>query len=91
MTFVDPKGLRNLEGPDDPKIRFYNTIKEIEARLADPTVTLNSFIVSNTPFNDVGWWDGGISKEQLRKCHVLFQREDKSTYIQTLLNGISSV
>jgi len=28
----------NLEGPDDPKIRFYQTIKELERRLADPNV-----------------------------------------------------
>lgn len=54
VTFVDPKGIRNLEGPDDPKIRFYKTIKEIETRFADPSVTLNSFIISNTPYKDVG-------------------------------------
>ena len=30
VSFVDPKGIRNLEGPNDPKIRFYRTIKEIE-------------------------------------------------------------
>ena len=34
-SFVDPKGIRNL-GPEDPKIRFYETIKEIEQRLGDP-------------------------------------------------------
>ncbi|RPI99997.1 MAG: DEAD/DEAH box helicase, partial [Deltaproteobacteria bacterium] len=32
VTFVDPKGIRNHEGPDDPKIRFHKSIKEIEAR-----------------------------------------------------------
>jgi len=48
VVFVDPKGVRNL-APTDPKIKFYKTIKEIEARLGDPKVLLNSFIVSNTP------------------------------------------
>jgi hypothetical protein len=90
VTFVDPKGIRNLEGPDDPKIRFYKSIKEIETRLADPSVILNSFIISNTPYKDVGWWDGGMSKADLEKCHVLFQREDKGTYIKSLLTGIAT-
>ena len=48
VIFVDPKGIRNL-GPTDPKIQFYETIKEIEHRLGDDNVPLESFIVSNTP------------------------------------------
>lgn len=61
INFIDPKGLRNLKGPDDPKIAFYRTIKSIEADLRgqDPAVTLNSFIISNTRLPEVGWWDGG--------------------------------
>ena len=35
IAFVDPKGIRNL-GATDPKIQFYETVKEIEQRLADP-------------------------------------------------------
>jgi hypothetical protein len=88
VTFVDPKGIRNLEGPDDPKIRFFKTIKEIEGRLGDPQITLNSFIVSNTPYRQVAWWDGEITKQQLEKCNVLFQKEDKDTYITTLLTKV---
>ncbi len=86
VNFVDPKGIRNLEGPDDPKIRFYQTIKEIEARLADPSVILNSFIISNTPLKDVGWWDKGMTREEFEKRHVLFQREDKEGYVRKLLD-----
>ena len=41
VSFIDPKGIRNLEGENDPKIKFYQTIKEIEERLADPNVELN--------------------------------------------------
>ena len=48
VIFVDPKGIRNL-GRDDLKIQFHETIKEIEQRLGDPAVRLQSFIVSNTP------------------------------------------
>ena len=44
VIFVDPKGIRNL-GPTDPKIQFHETIKEIEQRLGDPAVRLQSFKV----------------------------------------------
>ena len=30
INFIDPKGLRNRKGIDDPKIAFYKTIKSIE-------------------------------------------------------------
>ena len=90
VTFVDPKGLRNLEGPNDPKIRFYKTIKELEQRLADPNVVLNSFIVSNTPFQQISWWSDDLTKQELGESHVLFQIEDRKTYIQKLLSVATS-
>jgi hypothetical protein len=90
VTFVDPKGIRNLEGPDDPKIRFYRTIKELEARLGDPNVILNSFIISNTPFQQVRWWTEDLSKDEFTKAHVLFQKEDRNTYIKHLLETAAS-
>jgi hypothetical protein len=90
VTFVDPKGIRNLEGPDDPKIRFYRTIKEIEQRLGDPNVILNSFIISNTPFKEVRWWTEDLSKDEFTKAHVLFQKEERETYIERLLSTASS-
>lgn len=86
ITFIDPKGLRNLDGPNDPKIRFYATIKELEQELGDPQVTLNSFIISSTPLGELSWWSNGMTKADFEKRHVLFQNEDKDTYIQKLLN-----
>lgn len=85
INFIDPKGLRNLRGPDDPKIAFYSTIKKIEADLKkqDPLVTLNSFIVSNTRLSEIDWWDGRMTKEKLEEQHVFFQNDDK--YIEKLL------
>ncbi|MBL7177242.1 MAG: DEAD/DEAH box helicase family protein [Desulfobacteraceae bacterium] len=87
INFIDPKGLRNLKGPDDPKIAFYKTIKTIENDLQaqDPTITLNSFIISVTRLPEVSWWDGGMTKEKFEKCHVLFQQEEKGTYIGKMM------
>ena len=84
ISFVDPKGIRNL-GFTDPKIQFFETIKHIEVRLADPIVTLNSFIISNTPSHvmELQW---AVDKADMTARNILFQDEDKDTYIPTLLS-----
>ena len=85
VIFVDPKGIRNL-GPNDPKIQFCETIKEIEKRLGDPTVSLQSFIVSNTPATTMRkLWD--MDKSEIQERNVLFQEEDKDTYVGKMLNA----
>lgn len=43
------------------------------------------FVVSNTRLPEVGWWDGGMTKEQFEERHVLFQQEDKGSYIEKML------
>lgn len=83
ITFVDPKGVFNVP-LEDPKIAFYKTIKEIEARLGDPAVTLDSYIISTTP-SHVMRKHWRIEKSEMLKRHVIFQEEDKPTYIGTLL------
>ena len=88
ISFIDPKGLRNVKGAGDPKITFYAKIKEIEERLRsqDPMVTLNSFIISTTLLSEINWWSGGMTKEQFAERHVLFRQEDKDTYIKKILH-----
>ena len=92
ISFIDPKGLRNLRGADDPKISFHKTIKTVEEdlRAQDPAVTLNSFIISNTRLTEVSWWDGGMTKEQFEQRHVLFQQEDRATYIGKMLAMVAA-
>jgi hypothetical protein len=85
VSFIDPKGLRNLEGPQDPKIRFHVTIKDLERQLGDPAVVLNSFVLSSTRVPEVAWWDEGMTKDDFEERNVLFQREDRATYIEKLL------
>ena len=88
VTFVDPKGIRNL-GPRDPKIQFYKIIKEIEQRLGDPAVRLESFIVSNTPSTTMRpLWD--MEKSEMQRRHVLFQKEDRDSYVGTMLKWVTT-
>ena len=89
ISFVDPKGIRNLDGADDPKISFFQTIKTLEKRLADPNVILNSFIIANTRYEQVDHWRDTTGKPMTKAVfearHVVFQNEDKAGYIGKLL------
>ena len=87
IIFVDPKGVRHL-GHADLKIQFHETIKDIEKRLDDPDVRLESFIVSNTPSVTMcAHWR--MTKNEMQKRHILFQEEDKDSYVATILGATS--
>ncbi len=80
ITFIEPHGLHH-EGPGSDKILFHARIKDVEKRLGDPAVVLNSFILSWTPSYLLKW---GISKEEMETMHVLFMKEDRDHYLDKL-------
>jgi len=59
-------------------------VKEIEQLLGDRKVVLDSFIVSNTP-SHVMRKQWGIEKPEMTKRHIVFQDEDRDSYIQSVL------
>ena len=83
IAFIDPKGLVRVDA-DHPKVRLGTQIKEIEERLADPNIRLDSFILSVTPSETVSrsW---RMSKAEMQNRHVLFMEEDRRTYIGAIL------
>jgi hypothetical protein len=86
IAFIDPKGIRNI-GFNDPKIQFYRTIKDIERRLGDPSITLSSFIISNTPSHTMRLlW--AVEKMAMDSRNILFQDEDKSSYVREMIDRI---
>ena len=88
IVFIDPKGIRNI-GFNDPKIQFFQTIKDIERRLGEPSVTLSSFIISNTPSHVIRLlWT--VDKKSMEARNILFQEEDKGTYIRTMLERVTA-
>ncbi len=90
VSFIDPKGLRHVHGLDDPKISFHKKIKEIESSLNDPDITLNSFIVSNTYFNEIKWWSNDEPEQTFADHHVLFQKDNRDGYIGEILKVIGA-
>ncbi|HXE75507.1 MAG TPA: DEAD/DEAH box helicase family protein [Candidatus Xenobia bacterium] len=88
VSFVDPKGIRNLQGANDPKIRFHEKIKELEQRLGDPKVILNSFVISVTPFKQVGWWEGGMTEKDFEHHHIFFRDAEKRSHLETMFRKL---
>jgi len=84
ITFIEPHGLLH-EGPGSEKVLFYQRIKEIEQRLGDPDVILNSFIVSWTRYSDLRW---NISQQGLEDKYVLFMNDDQDRYIDKLFERL---
>ena len=68
VTFIEPHGLIH-EGPGSEKILFSQRIKDVETRLNDPDVILNSFILSWTRYSQLRW---NNTQQELEDRHILF-------------------
>ena len=89
IVFIDPKGIRNLE-PDDPKVEFHRSVKDIERRITPPegwTITMEAFIISSTAEQAISrkW---RLTAAELESRNVLFQAESGWSYLHRLIPGI---
>lgn len=97
VIFIDPKGLRNHK-PEDSKVKFYQTIKEIEADLrkqnpVNNSIELHAFLVSETHSSElISQWrdDNGspVTRELLESWNILFRDEDQAGYISKLVSKV---
>lgn len=73
IIFIDPKGLQHTKGLDDQKIKLSDDVKDLENALGVKNITLESFIISQTPYDKLV--EGRTSpepKEEYINKHVLF-------------------
>lgn len=87
ITFADPKGIRN-HSITDGKLQFYRHIKELEEKMGGTSVILNAFTISNSYYSDLLDTGTKLSKEEMEEQHILFQKDDKETYISKMFNKI---
>lgn len=87
VTFIEPHGLLH-EGPASEKLLFHERIKEVEKRLNDPNVILNSFILSWTRYPQLKW---GNSQTELENKNVLFMKDDRDRYIDKLFTKLRGI
>lgn len=78
LNFVDPKGIRQMD-LHDPKLGLYKEVKELETKIADPNLVLNSFILSITKLKD--WVNMELTAEELAERHILFM---ENNYLQQM-------
>ncbi len=84
VTFIDPKGIRNLKGLGDPKIQLFHQLQEeVQPTLGDSDIVLDSYIISNTDYDDVSFW--GTCPE-FADSHVVFQADDD--YLDKMFSNI---
>ena len=89
LTFVDPKGLRNLD-LSHPKLGLYKEVKTLEAALAaqakpgEAPLVLNAFILSPTKFTDLLNVGDPNKKTDLENSNVLFMEDGANTYLKKL-------
>lgn len=88
ISFIDPKGIGRL-GLADLKVEFYQNIKGLQNGIGDKEVILNSFILSNTEFNDLPIQIEGMRREDWEVKHVFFQKDDREGYIDKIMREIT--
>lgn len=88
LTFIDPKGVRNLKGLTDDKVQLFKYLQtDVTAQMGNPNLILNSFIVSNTPKEQVDFWaKNPFDPKEFTENHVLFE-EDKQ-YMDKMMGMI---
>jgi hypothetical protein len=73
IVFLDPKGLEHSKGLDDEKIQFAKEIKNVERKLKNKNMVLESFILSETSYRKlIEGQDNPAAKEDYISSHVLF-------------------
>lgn len=86
VAFIDPKGLRIMDGFENLKIKFHRTVKEeIEPRLNDPLLSLSSHIVTPTPYRQIRFWKPEEEMEYFNRHNVYFQEEQRGVYVGMIL------
>jgi hypothetical protein len=93
LTFVDPKGLRNVDRAD-PKLKLYKEVRLIQDDLAtqskpgDPPLVLNAFVLSATPYSSLLNVSGSTGKAELEEHHVLFMDDQGETYLKKMISRV---
>ncbi len=88
ISFIDPKGIRNLNPKNDPKMDLATSIKKVEKELGDTNTVLNSFILSNTSLNTLNELHTNLSYQFFEDKNVLFQKDRKSSYVGVMFEKI---
>jgi hypothetical protein len=95
VVFIDPKGLVYVDGINNPKLQLYKHLKDLTLQFQTKGITLNSFIISVTPYQTIRQvpWFSSISLEEFEQNHVLFpynrnKYDNDINYVEKMFNII---
>lgn len=95
IIFVEPHGMLHAEAyQHDDKARLHESLPELTKaickRSGKKEISLDSFIVSATPFDDLRtrYDDGSWDKKKFKEAHILFPTRDSSyDYIAAIMKS----
>ncbi|PIZ50566.1 hypothetical protein COY27_06815 [Candidatus Woesearchaeota archaeon CG_4_10_14_0_2_um_filter_33_13] len=88
ISFIDPKGISRMSAESE-KIKLYEDIKKIEKKLKGKDgkeILLNSFIVTNTKFDQIKDNFNVKSKDDLKNMNLLFL--DDESFVKDMFEKI---
>ena len=88
LTFIDPKGISHLKGFGDDKVQLFKYLQaDVALQLDNPNLVLNSFIISNTPIQQVEFWaKEHIAIDEFADNHILFA--DDKGYLDKMMGMV---
>ena len=94
IVFVEPHGMVHEDAPEhSDKVRLYERLKLLSDAMrkdsGPDTVTLDSYIVSETPYEKLRKrWYGNPSRSDFANEHVLFpERNDEYDYLKEMMTS----
>jgi hypothetical protein len=94
LVFVDPKGLHHIDLLD-PKVRFAThdipRLQSIIDKHEASKLTLHAYILTDTPFADLGWStrdDQLMSKSEVEALNIIFVSRDGNEHVKQLISGV---
>ncbi|MDE3258789.1 MAG: DEAD/DEAH box helicase family protein [Gemmatimonadota bacterium] len=95
VVFVEPHGMRHASAHrHDEKVGLHEKLRELAPEIGKRSnrndVTLDSYIVSATPFDDLSkvYDDGSWDRERFAKAHILFQEgKNRYDYIERIIEN----
>lgn len=86
VNFIEPHGLEHNQRYDTPKVKLYQYIMdEVQPRIADKDMTLNSFVISPTSYHAIKFWD---TMKGMNEHHIYFQTEQGDVYMNKIVEQI---
>lgn len=95
IVFIEPHGMLHAEAYQyDKKVQLHKRLpelaKEIGRRSGQKKITLDSYIISATPYQDLRkrYDDGSWNMEKFATAHILFmERSDEYDYMERIFRG----